>query len=133
MAFGVLSDDGPLYAKGRALYSTTVAEYFEWGRPGFAAGRVLGESTETLRDVYHTLCAQGLGFRVWQRVLCLRRRAFVCAAPALRRVPAAGHLRARDLRRSTRRAPPQSAWAASSRRRRRLGCRTTTPTQRRAT
>jgi hypothetical protein len=59
MAVAVLADDRPMYEKGRDLYRATVREYFKWGRDGYAAGRVLGEATETLRDIYHTLFGLG--------------------------------------------------------------------------
>ncbi|GBF87978.1 hypothetical protein Rsub_00690 [Raphidocelis subcapitata] len=58
MSVGVLADDRDRYEKGLALYRVTVKEYFKWGR-GYEAGRVLGEATETLRDVYHTLFGLG--------------------------------------------------------------------------
>jgi hypothetical protein len=59
MAVGVLSDDRARYDKGLALYRKTVKEYFRWGRGEWAAGRTPGESTETLRDIYHTLFGIG--------------------------------------------------------------------------
>lgn len=55
VAFGVFSDDRARYNKGVSLYRTTVKDYFKWGRGQYAAGgRLFGESTETLRDIYHT-------------------------------------------------------------------------------
>jgi hypothetical protein len=59
MAVGVLSDDRARYDKGLALYRKTVREYFRWGRGRYAPGRIVGESTETLRDIYHTLFGLG--------------------------------------------------------------------------
>lgn len=53
VAIGVLADNRALYDKGRALYRKTLHEYLKWGR-GHAPGRLLGETTETLRDIYHT-------------------------------------------------------------------------------
>jgi hypothetical protein len=58
MAVGVLTEDRARYDKGLDLYRTTVQEYFKWGR-GYEKGRVLGEATETLRDIYHTLFGLG--------------------------------------------------------------------------
>lgn len=35
-------------------YGTPVPQdYFKWGRGAWAPGRIIGESTETLRDIYH--------------------------------------------------------------------------------
>jgi hypothetical protein len=59
MAIGVLADDRPRYNKGLALYRKTVQEYFKWGRDDYAPNRILGEATETLRDIYHTLFGLG--------------------------------------------------------------------------
>lgn len=59
MAFGVLTDDAQRYNMAVDLYHTTVRGYFKWGRGRFAAGRLIGESTETLRDIYHTLFGLG--------------------------------------------------------------------------
>jgi len=59
MAVGVLADDRPRYDKGLDVYRTTVQEYFKWGRNGYAPNRILGEATETLRDIYHTLFGLG--------------------------------------------------------------------------
>jgi hypothetical protein len=59
MAFGVLADDRARYEKGLALFRHTVDGYFKWGRGRFAAGRMIGEATETLRDIYHTLFGLG--------------------------------------------------------------------------
>ena len=53
------SDDHALYDKGLDLYRTTVESYFKWGRGGYAPGRLLGEATETLRDIFHTLFGIG--------------------------------------------------------------------------
>jgi hypothetical protein len=54
MAHGVLADSRARYAKGVDLYRKTVGEYFKWGRGADAGGRIVGEATETLRDIYHT-------------------------------------------------------------------------------
>jgi hypothetical protein len=59
MAVGVLADDKARYDKGLDVYRTTVQEYFKWGRNGYAPNRILGEATETLRDIYHTLFGLG--------------------------------------------------------------------------
>ena len=72
MAVGVLGDDRARYEKGLSVYRTTVAEYTQWGRGaepspgppsasdgGNAAPRVVGEVTETLRDIYHSLFGIG--------------------------------------------------------------------------
>ncbi|GBF89133.1 hypothetical protein Rsub_01850 [Raphidocelis subcapitata] len=59
MAYGVLTDDRARYQKGVTIYRAVVDSYFKWGRGQWARGRIVGESTETLRDVYHTLFAVG--------------------------------------------------------------------------
>jgi hypothetical protein len=60
MAVGALTDDRPRYERGLKLYRAVVDAYFKWGRGEWAkGGRMVGESTETLRDVYHTLFGLG--------------------------------------------------------------------------
>lgn len=55
MAFGVLTDNTTLYLQGVELYNATVTSYFRWGRQkNWMQGRILGECSETLRDIYHT-------------------------------------------------------------------------------
>lgn len=41
------------------LYHTTVGDYLRWGHGQYTAGRIAGETSETLRDIYHT--SFGLG------------------------------------------------------------------------
>jgi len=54
MAVGVLSDDKDLFTKGVELYAVTSTSYFRWGRyKGWTKGRLLGECSETLRDIVH--------------------------------------------------------------------------------
>ena len=55
MAFGILSDDRARYSKAVQLFHDTVGGTFKWGRGAWAANRLIGEGTETLRDIYHTL------------------------------------------------------------------------------
>lgn len=65
MAAGVLADDRARYNTGRNLYITTLTDYLKWGRgdyvnsPGYSTPRVIGEATETLRDIYHSEFALG--------------------------------------------------------------------------
>lgn len=59
MAFGILTNDQRRHAKAVELYHTTVHGYLKWGRRRFADGRLIGETTETLRDIYHTLFGLG--------------------------------------------------------------------------
>lgn len=60
MAVAVLSDDATLFNKASSLFTATTTNYFRWGRdPAYSAGRTLGECTETLRDVYHSLFGLG--------------------------------------------------------------------------
>ncbi|WIA43021.1 hypothetical protein OEZ86_009555 [Tetradesmus obliquus] len=59
MAFGILTDDRARYDRAVQLFHTTVAGYLKWGRGRWAANRLIGESTETLRDIYHTLFGLG--------------------------------------------------------------------------
>eukprot|EP00775_Hariotina_reticulata_P012621 gene12621-12751_t len=59
MSFGVLTEDQVLYDRGVALFHATVQGYFKWGRGRYSANRLIGESTETLRDIYHTLFGLG--------------------------------------------------------------------------
>jgi hypothetical protein len=55
MAMGVLTDNRTMYNEGVAVYKTTVGDYLKWGRGASAGGgRVIGETSETLRDIYHT-------------------------------------------------------------------------------
>lgn len=61
MSVGVLTNDNVRYRKAVRLYHATVRDYTKWGRAkGFRnAGRVLGETSETLRDIYHTQVGAG--------------------------------------------------------------------------
>ncbi|KAF6261585.1 chondroitin AC/alginate lyase [Scenedesmus sp. NREL 46B-D3] len=59
MAFGILSDDRARYSKAVQLFHDTVGGTFKWGRGAWAANRLIGEGTETLRDIYHTLFGLG--------------------------------------------------------------------------
>lgn len=55
MAVGIMSDNSTLYEQGVELFKATSNSYFRWGRhQDFKQGRILGECTETLRDIYHT-------------------------------------------------------------------------------
>lgn len=55
MSVAVLTDDLPRFVQAVKLYNETVYSYLKWGKPGFTAGnRVMGETSETLRDIYHT-------------------------------------------------------------------------------
>lgn len=38
------------YDRGVALHKAVVEGYFKWGRGRWARGRIIGETTETLRD-----------------------------------------------------------------------------------
>jgi hypothetical protein len=58
-SLGVLTDNRQLYSQGIALYKTTVNDYLKWGKVAFAAGRLVGETSETLRDIYHSLFGLG--------------------------------------------------------------------------
>lgn len=55
MAVGVLTDNATLYEQGVELFEATTHSYLRWGRyKGWKEGRILGECSETLRDIYHT-------------------------------------------------------------------------------
>eukprot|EP00879_Flechtneria_rotunda_P025186 GHRR01026752.1.p1 GENE.GHRR01026752.1~~GHRR01026752.1.p1 ORF type:complete len:295 (+),score=61.58 GHRR01026752.1:724-1608(+) len=54
MAMGLLTDDKACYDRAVALYHTTVKDYYKWGKGDHLEGRVLGECSETLRDIFHS-------------------------------------------------------------------------------
>jgi hypothetical protein len=55
MAVALLTDDPPRFRKAVKLYNETLHSYLKWGKGDWAAGgRVPGETSETLRDVFHT-------------------------------------------------------------------------------
>jgi hypothetical protein len=55
MAVALLTDDPPRFRKAVKLFNETLHSYLKWGKGDWAAGgRVLGEASETLRDIYHT-------------------------------------------------------------------------------
>lgn len=59
-AVAVLNDDAALFGKAAALHRATLGAYTRWGfDPATSGSRVIGECTETLRDVYHTLFGLG--------------------------------------------------------------------------
>lgn len=61
MAHGLLTDSRARYEKGLSLFRATLADYLRWGRAGSpsADGRLPGECSETLRDIYHSLFGLG--------------------------------------------------------------------------
>lgn len=60
MAFGILSDDSDRYLKAIQLFHHTVADYLKFGRiDTWKDGHVLGQCTETMRDIYHSEFAMG--------------------------------------------------------------------------
>lgn len=81
MTVGILTDDRPRYARAVDLYHATIKDYFKWGRGKFhrysGVLRIVGEATETMRDIYHTQFAIGgllqTAEMAWQQVR-------VCAA-----------------------------------------------------
>ena len=94
------------------MYRTTVQEYFKWGR-GYAPGRLLGEATETLRDIYHTLFGMGSLIQVSACSCAVVSRSCFCTAGRLCARAQRGfahtlhtHTRTHDCR------PPQAAETA---------------------
>ncbi|WIA13951.1 hypothetical protein OEZ85_002521 [Tetradesmus obliquus] len=89
MAVGVLTDDKVRYRKAVNLYHATVRDYTKWGRAkGFRdGGRVLGETSETLRDIYHTQFGLGGLLQVaemaWQQDMDLYSSNQFALVPAL--------------------------------------------------
>jgi hypothetical protein len=59
VALGLLSDDRGRYQRGLSLLRDTVTSYYKWGRGDWADGHLVGESTETFRDIYHSLFGLG--------------------------------------------------------------------------
>jgi hypothetical protein len=53
-AVAVLSDDRARWEKAHVVFDATVQRYLRWGKDIWAEGHVLGETTETQRDIYHT-------------------------------------------------------------------------------
>lgn len=53
-AVAVLGDDRVRWSKARAVHQATVERYLRWGRGIWAPGHVLGECTETQRDLFHS-------------------------------------------------------------------------------
>lgn len=55
MAVSLLTDDPPRFRKAVKLYNETLHSYLKWGKGDWAAsGRVPGECSETLRDIFHS-------------------------------------------------------------------------------
>lgn len=55
MSYGILTDNRSRYEKGVKLFQETLKDYLKWGRGGFTeGGRIIGECSETLRDIYHS-------------------------------------------------------------------------------
>eukprot|EP00775_Hariotina_reticulata_P003960 gene3960-4213_t len=59
MAYALLTDNTIRFAKAVSLFRNTTEDYLRWGKGANAAGRVLGECTETLRDIYHSEFGMG--------------------------------------------------------------------------
>lgn len=53
-AVAVLSDDRARWNKARTVFHATVQRYLRWGKDEWADDHVLGETTETQRDIFHT-------------------------------------------------------------------------------
>eukprot|EP00878_Enallax_costatus_P022573 GHUV01023959.1.p1 GENE.GHUV01023959.1~~GHUV01023959.1.p1 ORF type:complete len:499 (+),score=71.25 GHUV01023959.1:332-1828(+) len=68
MAVDVLSDNINTYNKGVSIFNTVISKYLRWGKDPYAAGRVLGECSETLRDMYHTQFGLGGEQRLEKRM-----------------------------------------------------------------
>jgi hypothetical protein len=63
----LLTDDRQLFEAAATLFTDTVTSYLKWGRGEWAAGgRVPGECSETLRDIFHRL----VGWRRLQGSAC---------------------------------------------------------------
>jgi hypothetical protein len=70
MSYGILTDNRARYDKGVQLYHDTLQDYLKWGKGANAeGGRMIGECSETLRDIYHSQ----FGFGEW----CLASRVSV--------------------------------------------------------
>ena len=54
VAVAVLSNDRARWEKAHVVFDATVQRYLRWGKDIWAEGHVLGEVTETQRDIYHT-------------------------------------------------------------------------------
>jgi hypothetical protein len=55
MSYGILTDNRARYDKGVRLFQETLKDYLKWGRGANAeGGRIIGECSETLRDIYHS-------------------------------------------------------------------------------
>lgn len=50
----VLADDRARWDKAKVVFEETVQRYLRWGKDIWTTGHVLGESTETQRDIFHT-------------------------------------------------------------------------------
>jgi len=74
IAFSFLTEtSGHYYEKGKDLFMRTVTDYFRWGKGNWTKGppettRVLGECSETLRDIDHS--QMGLGGLVQVAEMC---------------------------------------------------------------
>lgn len=53
-AVAILSDDRARWDKARSVFDITVRRYLRWGKDVWSVGHVLGECTETQRDIFHT-------------------------------------------------------------------------------
>eukprot|EP00882_Tetradesmus_deserticola_P029789 GHRQ01033396.1.p1 GENE.GHRQ01033396.1~~GHRQ01033396.1.p1 ORF type:complete len:123 (+),score=17.20 GHRQ01033396.1:49-417(+) len=55
ISYGILTDNRERYDKGVSLYHDTLSDYLKWGRGANAeGGRMIGECSETLRDIFHS-------------------------------------------------------------------------------
>jgi hypothetical protein len=53
-AVAVLSNDRVRWDKAREVFDVTVRRYLRWGKDEWAVDHVLGECTETQRDIFHS-------------------------------------------------------------------------------
>jgi len=58
MSLAILSDNVTMYNQSETLFKATVDDYLRWGRGAYTTyqnvTRLLGECTETLRDIFHS-------------------------------------------------------------------------------
>ena len=73
ISFGSLTENRNRYNKGKDLFMRTLTDYFRWGKGNWTKGppettRMLGECSETLRDIDHS--QMGLGGLVQVAEMC---------------------------------------------------------------
>jgi hypothetical protein len=59
MSYALLTNNRTRYDESKVVFSRTINDYLKWGKGSWAENRIVGECTETLRDIFHSEVRRG--------------------------------------------------------------------------